>query len=57
MKLSEFDFVLPERLIALRPVTPRRASRLLLAHGDRTDDCQMRDLADWLRPGDMLVFD
>ncbi len=56
MKLSDFDFDLPERLIALRPVRPRPASRLLVAGGDETHDSHVRDLADWLRPGDMLVF-
>ena len=56
MKLSDFDFDLPEHLIALRPVRPRPASRLLVAGGDETHDCHVRDLADWLRPGDMMVF-
>jgi len=56
MKLSDFDFDLPERLIALRPVRPRPASRLLVARGNRTDDSHVHDLAGWLRPGDMLVF-
>jgi len=56
MKLSDFDFELPERLIALRPVRPRPASRLLVAEGATTHDSHVRDLPDWLRPGDMLVF-
>ncbi len=56
MKLSDFDFDLPERLIALRPVRPRPASRLLVARGGETHDSIVHDLADWLRPGDMLVF-
>ena len=56
MKLSDFDFDLPEHLIALRPVRPRPASRLLVARGNETHDFHVRDLADWLRPGDMLVF-
>jgi len=56
MKLSDFDFDLPEHLIALRPVRPRPAARLLVARGDETDDSHVRDLAGWLRPGDMLVF-
>jgi S-adenosylmethionine:tRNA ribosyltransferase-isomerase len=56
MKLTDFDFDLPERLIALRPVKPRPASRMLVARGDKTQDCHVRDLPDWLRPGDMLVF-
>jgi S-adenosylmethionine:tRNA ribosyltransferase-isomerase len=56
MKLSDFDFDLPEALIALRPVKPRPASRMLVARGDETQDCHVRDLPDWLRPGDILVF-
>jgi S-adenosylmethionine:tRNA ribosyltransferase-isomerase len=56
MKLSDFDFDLPEALIALRPVKPRPASRMLVARGDETYDSHVRDLPDWLRPGDMLVF-
>ena len=56
MKLSDFDFDLPEHLIALRPVRPRPASRLLVACGGETHDFHVRDLAGRLRPGDMLVF-
>lgn len=56
MKLSDFDFELPEHLIALRPAKPRPTSRMLVARGAKTDDCQVRDLPGWLRPGDMLVF-
>jgi S-adenosylmethionine:tRNA ribosyltransferase-isomerase len=53
MKLSDFDFDLPDRLIALRPVKPRPASRMLVARGDETYDSHVRDLPDWLRPGDI----
>ena len=56
MELSEFDFELPEALIALRPVRPRPASRLLVAEGARTVDAHFRELGRFLRPGDMLVF-
>ena len=56
MKLSDFDFDLPEDLIALRPVKPRPASRLLLADGPDTQDRHVRDLPEILRPGDLLVF-
>ena len=34
MKLSDFDFDLPEALIATRPARPRSAARLLLAERD-----------------------
>ncbi|MCB1310909.1 MAG: tRNA preQ1(34) S-adenosylmethionine ribosyltransferase-isomerase QueA [Sedimentitalea sp.] len=56
MKLSDFDFDLPEGLIATRPVSPRSAARLLVAEGDRITDAHVRDLGNWLRPGDRLVL-
>ena len=56
MDLDAFDFDLPEELIALRPVRPRSAARLLVAREGETHDSRVVDLADWLRPGDMLVF-
>ena len=56
MKLSEFDFDLPERLIATRPARPRSASRLLVATPDRIIDAAMTGITDYLRPGDRLVL-
>ena len=56
MRLSDFDFDLPEALIATRPVKPRSASRLLVAEGDRITDAHVHDLVAWLRPGDRLVL-
>ncbi|MCR9146994.1 MAG: tRNA preQ1(34) S-adenosylmethionine ribosyltransferase-isomerase QueA [Rhodobacteraceae bacterium] len=56
MKLSDFDFDLPEHLIALRPAKPRSSARLLVAQGDAIHDAVVRDLGDWLRPGDRLVL-
>ncbi|SIT76971.1 tRNA preQ1(34) S-adenosylmethionine ribosyltransferase-isomerase QueA [Pontibaca methylaminivorans] len=56
MKLSDFDFDLPEELIATRPVTPRPSARLLVAADDAIRDAHVRDLPDWLRPGDRLVL-
>jgi S-adenosylmethionine:tRNA ribosyltransferase-isomerase len=56
MKLSDFDFDLPEELIALRPARPRSSARLLLAEGDRISDRHVFDLAGILRPGDRLVL-
>jgi S-adenosylmethionine:tRNA ribosyltransferase-isomerase len=55
MLLSEFDFDLPETLIATRPVRPRPAARLLVAQADAIRDGHVRDLPDLLRPGDRLV--
>lgn len=56
MKLADFDFDLPEGLIATRPAKPRTAARLLLAEGDRISDRRVSDLLDILRPGDRLVL-
>ena len=56
MKLSDFDFDLPEALIATRPASPRSAARLLVAEGDAITDAHVRDLPDWLRAGDRLVL-
>ncbi|MDF3382775.1 MULTISPECIES: tRNA preQ1(34) S-adenosylmethionine ribosyltransferase-isomerase QueA [Sulfitobacter] len=56
MKLSDFDFDLPETLIATRPANPRSSARLLVAEGDTLHDRRVTDLTDWLRPGDRLVL-
>ncbi len=56
MKLSDFDFHLPEDLIATRPASPRSSARLLVAQGDVTTDSHVFDLPDFLQPGDRLVL-
>ncbi len=56
MLLSDFDFDLPEDLIATRPARPRSAARLLVAKGDTIHDGHVRDLTTWLRAGDRLVL-
>lgn len=56
MKLSDFDFHLPEELIATRPARPRSAARLLVAEGAAIRDRRVTDLVDELRPGDRLVL-
>ncbi len=56
LPVAAFDFDLPEDLIALRPVRPRRAARMLHAEGGTLTDRTMADLPDVLRPGDLLVF-
>ena len=56
MQLSDFDFHLPETLIATRPAKPRSAARLLLAEGDRIRDLQVSDLVEIFQPGDLLVL-
>lgn len=56
MRTEEFDFALPERLIAQHPPELRGASRLLYAHGGRLEDCRFADLLRLVRQGDVLVL-
>jgi S-adenosylmethionine:tRNA ribosyltransferase-isomerase len=57
MRVDLFDFELPPELIALRPVRPRDAARMLVAAGDAPlADRHVRDLPGLLRAGDVLVF-
>ncbi|MDX8348692.1 tRNA preQ1(34) S-adenosylmethionine ribosyltransferase-isomerase QueA [Cognatiyoonia sp. IB215446] len=56
MKLSEFDFDLPQHLIATRPARPRSSARLLVAEGAQIADRIVNELPDILRPGDRLVL-
>lgn len=57
MQLADFDFELPEDRIALRPVSPRDAARLLLVQpGQPLSDLTVADLPGLLRAGDMLVL-
>lgn len=56
MKLSDFDFDLPDGLIATRPAVPRSSARLLVADGDAIHDAIVTDLVEWLRQGDLLVL-
>ena len=49
MKLSEFDFDLPERLIATRPARPRTSAKLLVAEGATTRDLVVADLGQVLQ--------
>jgi len=56
MKTADFDFDLPEDRIALRPVEPRDSARLLVVRDGGLEDRIIRDLPDFLRPGDALVF-
>jgi len=58
MKTQDFNFNLPEELIAQYPLTNRSDSRLLVYH--RTTEChehqQFKSLPDLLMPGDLLVM-
>ena len=55
MRLSEFNYSLPDELIARHPTTERRGSRLLEVGAGLTDRI-FADLPSLLRKGDLLVF-
>ena len=56
MRTDEFDFALPERLIAQHPPERRGTSRLLYAHDGVLEDCRFADLLRLIEPGDVLVL-
>lgn len=57
MKISDFDFFLPEGLIAARPCRERDSSRLLVLQRDGLlEHKRFSDLPAYLSPGDMLLM-
>ena len=58
MRVSDFNYPLPEELIAQEPLADRAASRLLHLKHATPDlrDRQFRDFPDLLRPDDLVVF-
>jgi S-adenosylmethionine:tRNA ribosyltransferase-isomerase len=54
--LSDFDFDLPQALIAQHPLAERSASRLLHLDGAVPIDRAFADIVDLLAPGDLMVF-
>jgi S-adenosylmethionine:tRNA ribosyltransferase-isomerase len=56
MQLSDFDYDLPEQLIAQFPPAERGQSRLLHVNGPTLRDMQFSQLPELLVPGDVLVF-
>lgn len=56
MNVDIFDFDLPEALIALRPVSPRDTSRMLVVHADgRLEHRRIADLPEYLQAPDTLL--
>ena len=58
MKLTDFDFELPERLIAKYPTAQRTASKMLCLNGasGEVEHAQFTDILNMVEPGDLLVF-
>jgi S-adenosylmethionine:tRNA ribosyltransferase-isomerase len=57
LRLSDFDYALPEHLIAKTPALERTASRLLILSDEGSVSHQhFRNLIQWVRSGDLLVF-
>ena len=57
MKVSDFNYNLPEELIAQVPIKDRSASRLMVLHrnNETIEHKTFRDIIDYLKPGDCLV--
>lgn len=55
LRTADFDFDLPEALIAQAPARPRDAARMLVVRPGGLTDAGVRDLPGLLRPGDVMV--
>ncbi|MBP7525037.1 MAG: tRNA preQ1(34) S-adenosylmethionine ribosyltransferase-isomerase QueA [Propionivibrio sp.] len=56
LTLDDFNYDLPDDLIAQHPAASRTASRLLHVEPDRLRNLKFSDLPDLVQPGDLLVF-
>ena len=58
MKTSDFNYDLPERLIAQTPVEPRDFSRMMVCNRNNSlrQNRIFHDITDYLRPGDVMVI-
>jgi len=55
MRVDEFDFTLPDELIALDPLEQREDARMLVVRDAALEDRRIGDLADLVTPNDLLV--
>lgn len=57
-RLSDYDYVLPEELIAQRPLARRDDSRMMVLHRreQRSEHRKFAELGEFLAPGDLLVL-
>ncbi len=56
MRVSDFDYELPQELIAQYPLPERASSRLLVLEDQRAEDAAFGAIESLLRPGDLLVL-
>ena len=58
MKLSQFEFELPEKLIAEYPADQRDESRLMVVHrsSGKIEHKQFKDVIDYFEDGDVMVM-
>ena len=58
MKTSDFDYYLPEVLIAQNPLKDRSSSRLMVVDREtgNLEEKIFKDIIDYLNPGDLLVL-
>lgn len=58
LALSDYDYVLPEELIATRPLPRREDSRMMVLHRreQRIEHRKFAELGEFLEPGDLLVL-
>ncbi|MDO4392797.1 MAG: tRNA preQ1(34) S-adenosylmethionine ribosyltransferase-isomerase QueA [Bacillota bacterium] len=58
MNITDFDYNLPEELIAQKPADKRDSSRLLVVHRDsgKIEHKHFYDIIDYLNPGDLMVL-
>ena len=58
MRTCDFDYNLPEELIADRPLPDRAASRMMVVHRatGRIEHRHFRDLPEYVQPGDLFVL-
>ena len=56
MNLSDFDFDLPKRLVASRPIRPRSNAKLLFYHNNLIKDYNFFNLPELLCEKDLLIF-
>lgn len=56
MRLSDFDYSLPKRLIAQTPVEPRDTSRLMVVNGEKIEHKKFYEIVDFINEGDTLIL-